>query len=131
MASTTSLGHGLELRDGDLVVEHGRLAELSGLPNLVQALVLRVLTPLGSDRFATDYGLDVTDVFTRAVTARQAEDLLRLSLVRTLGGDARVREIRDIEMLDPSGGARRLWQVRVTLIAVDGAEHTVPVEVTV
>ncbi|MFI5529919.1 hypothetical protein ACIA8O_15395 [Kitasatospora sp. NPDC051853] len=129
MASTTSLGRGLELRDGDLVVERGRLAELSGLPNLVQALVLRVLTPLGSDRFATGYGLDVTEVFTRAVTARQAQDLLRLGLVRTLGGDARVREIRDIQVLEPPGGARRLWQVEVVLVAVDGAEHTVPVEV--
>lgn len=130
MARTTGLGHSLELRDGDLAVDGGRLARVSGLPNLVQALTLRVLTPLGSDRFATTYGLDVTDVFAQAVSTRTAQDLLRLSLVRTLGSDPRVREIRDVVVLDPPpGSGRRLWQIEVTILTVDGTQHTLPLEV--
>ncbi|MEV8630889.1 hypothetical protein AB0395_04460 [Streptosporangium sp. NPDC051023] len=132
MATTTGLGRSLKLRDGDIVVEDGRLVQISGLPNLVQALTLRVLTPLGSDRFATTYGLDVTDVFTQAVSVRQAQDLLRLSLVRTLGGDRRVHEIRDITVLDPPpGSGRRLWRCQVTVVTGDGAQHTLPLAVEV
>jgi hypothetical protein len=127
MASTTALGHSLELRDGDLALDGGHLAEVSGLSNLVQALTLRILTPLGSDRFATTYGLDVKDVFAQAVSTRTAQDLLRLSLVRTLGSDPRVREIRDVALLDPPPGTDpRLWQIEVTILSVDGAQHTLP-----
>ncbi|RJL35442.1 hypothetical protein [Bailinhaonella thermotolerans] len=132
MATPTGLGHSLELRDGDLVFEDGRPARISGLPNLAQALTLRVLTPLGGDRFATTYGLDVRDVFTRAASVRQAQDLLRLSLVRTLATDRRVREIRDIAVLDPPPGAgRRLWRFEVTIVAADGGQHTLPFGVEV
>jgi hypothetical protein len=132
MAGINRLGRGLELRDGDLVVEHGRLAEVTGLPNLMQALTLRVLTPLGSDRFSTTYGLDVVPVFTQAVGTRTAQDLLRLSLVRTLGTDPRVREIRDVEILaPPDGSSRRLWPVLVTIVTIDGGQQPLPVNVAV
>ena len=43
MASTDAYGHSLALVDGDLVLANGAFATVSGLPNLVQALVLRVL----------------------------------------------------------------------------------------
>ncbi|MFD2348637.1 hypothetical protein ACFSTC_03375 [Nonomuraea ferruginea] len=132
MPSTTGLGHSLELRDGDLALGDGRLAQVSGLPNLAQALTLRVLTPLGSDRFATTYGLDVAAVFAQATSARTAQDLLRLSLVRTVGGDPRVREIRDVAVLDPAPGDRsQLWLVEVTVLTVDGAQHTLPFQVAI
>jgi phage baseplate assembly protein W len=131
MAPTTGLGRSLELRDGDLALDDGRLAEVSGLDNLVQALTLRVLTPLGSDRFTTTYGLDVAAVFTQATGTRTAQDLLRLSLVRALGTDPRVRELRDVTVLDPPDAGRRLWPVLITLVAVDGTAHTVGLDVVI
>jgi hypothetical protein len=132
MAGTTGLGTGLQLRDGDLVLDGGRLAEVTGLPNLVQALTLRVLTPLGSDRFATTCGFDVVPVVTQAVGTRTARNLLRLSLVRTLGTDPRVREVRDVEVLEPPpDSGRRLWEVVVTLLTIDGAQFALPVTVAV
>src|SRR4051812_22607173 len=119
MAGTSTLGRSLLLRDGDLVLADGSLLEVSGLPNLVQALTLRVLTPLGDDRFNTRYGLDAADVFTRATTVRTGRDLVQLNLVRTLGTDARVREIREVAFLEPpSASRRRDWPVVVTLITV-------------
>ncbi|MBU2670218.1 hypothetical protein KOI35_42630 [Actinoplanes bogorensis] len=121
------LGHSLELRDGDLVMAGGRMATVAGLANAVQALTLRVLTPLGTDRFAVTYGLDLVPVLTQAVGARTAQDLLRLSLVRTLGSDPRVREIQDVTVSPDPG--KRLWRVEVVLIVVDGTARELTFEV--
>jgi hypothetical protein len=130
MASTDALGRSLELRDGDLVLTGGQLAEVAGLPNLIQALTLRVLTPLGDDQFNTTYGFDAAAVFAQSANARTVRDLVQLNLVRTLGADARVREIRDVTFLDPPAGSlRRAWPVVVTIITVDGAQQTVPLTV--
>lgn len=132
MANTADLGHSLELSDGDITIDGGRLVEVSGLANMVQALTLRVLTPLGSDRFAITYGLDVIGVFAQAVGTRTAQDLLRLSLVRTLDTDPRVREIRDITVLGPAPGSdRRLWPVVVTVVTIDSAQHTIALDVVI
>ncbi|MCD0449198.1 hypothetical protein LO762_08355 [Actinocorallia sp. API 0066] len=131
MATPTGLGRGLALRDGDLVLDGGRLAEVAGPANLAQALTLRVLTPLGSDRYATTCGFDAAAVFTGAVGAREARDLLRLGLVRALGADPRVREIRDVTVLAVPGGGRRLWRAEVTVLGADGAEHALAFEVEV
>ena len=121
------LGHSLELRDGDLVMAGGRVATVAGLANAVQALTLRVLTPLGTDRFAITYGLDLVPVLTEAVGTRTAQDLLRLSLVRTLGSDPRVRDIQDITVT-PSPD-KRLWQVVVVLLTLDGTARDLAFEV--
>jgi len=126
----SALGRSLLLRDGDLVLDGGDLVEVSGMANLVQALTLRVLTPLGHDRFSTGYGFDAADVFARATTARTGRDLVQLNLVRTLGTDPRVREIREVTFLEPPAGSRRRgWPVVVTLITVDGVPQTVALTV--
>jgi hypothetical protein len=128
MAAT--LGHSLRLDDGDLVLAGGGLEEVAGRENLAQALVLRVLTPLGSDPFATTYGLDVRNTFTEPVATHVMKELIRLNLVRTLSLDARVREIRDITFADdPTSRQNRLWTVTVTLIDIAGADHTVPLTI--
>jgi hypothetical protein len=120
----TPLGRSLLLRDGDLVLADGRLIEVSGAANLLQALTLRVLTPFGDDRFNTGYGFDAADVFTRATTLRGTRDLMQLNLVRTLGTDPRVQDIRSVVFLDPPEAARhRAWPVVVTLVTVDGAQQ--------
>jgi hypothetical protein len=132
MAANSVLGRSLLLLDGDLVVAGGKLRDVVGTANLFQALSLRILTPLGDDQFNTGYGLDVADLFTRAATARSARDLVQLNLVRTLGTDTRVREIRDVRFPDPPPASRRRsWPVEVTIITVDGDQQTLPLTVGV
>jgi hypothetical protein len=119
------LGHSLALVDGDLVLEDGGLVEVSGLPNLVQALALRVLTPLGSDLFNTGYGFDAQNIFTQPANARTVRDLITLNLVRTLEPDDRVREIRDVVFLDPAEAhRRRSWTVAVSIVTIDNQPQT-------
>jgi hypothetical protein len=91
---------------------------------------LRVLTPLGDDQYNTTYGFDAAAVFTPSATARTARDLVQLNLVRTLGTDARVREIRDVSFLDPPAEShRRAWPIVVTIITIDGAQQAVSLTV--
>lgn len=142
MAGTDALGSSLALVDGDLVftprtvADNGQqrtvraLAEVTGLPNLVQALTLRVLTPLGDDMFNTGYGFDAAAVFTQPAGARTTRDLVQLNLVRTLDTDPRVREIRDVTFQDPPAASlRRAWPVVVTLVTVAGDQVSVPLTV--
>jgi hypothetical protein len=133
-----NLGRGLAIRDGDLVpldriAEDGRVVrgfeEITGVANLAQALNLRIQTPLGSDVFDTRYGFDAAEVFAATATARTARDLVQLNLVRTLGTDARVREIRQVTFLDPLEVSRhRSWPVEVTVVAADGEQYTVTLQ---
>lgn len=116
-------GRSLRLDDGDLALAEGDLVEIDGEANLVQALTLRVLTPYGSDRFNSRYGLDVTAAFTQPFATRTVAEVLKLNLVRTLGTDPRVLDIRHITFDDDAGGSsRRVWTARVELDTVlDGA----------
>ncbi|MCM6771967.1 hypothetical protein NDR87_03260 [Nocardia sp. CDC159] len=119
---TTAGNIGIRLDSGDLVIENGRIATVADRPNLAQALGLRLLTPLGDDRYDTRYGLDYRSVFTAPVSAVEMRDLLRLNVVRTLSGDPRVREIRDIQITDPQADAHhRVFGVVVSIITSDGA----------
>jgi hypothetical protein len=127
LATGGGLGRGLRLVDGDLVIANGALAEVDGLPNLIQALTLRVLTPFGSDVFNTGYGFDAAGVFGQPATARTIADLIRLNLVRTLATDARVREIREVTVRPAAD--RRLWTAEVSVVTSDGRAQTVPVRI--
>jgi hypothetical protein len=139
-------GRGLELDDGDLVMDGGRLREVEDVANLTQALTLRVLTPYGSDPFNTGYGLDVTQAFTEPNGIQLVRELLKLNLVRTLGTDPRVRDIRRIAFDDdppPPGAApastealrsarhRRTWTVQAELETATGAQLTLLVDLKV
>ncbi|UNZ21169.1 hypothetical protein [Streptomyces sp. 891-h] len=118
------LGHSLLLEDGDLVVRDGALAQVRGTANLLQSLSLRLLTPYGSDRFNHRYGLSAGETFTRPGSVREAQELLRLEVVRTLAADPRVREVVGVVFApgrDTGGRAdRRAWTVAVTVETVDG-----------
>ena len=145
MDDTTTFGYSLELDDGDLVIENDQLLTIAGKPNLIQALTLRVLTPYGSDLFNTTYGLDVSQAFTQPQGLRMVKELIKLNLVRTLGSDPRVDDIRDVLFDDdPAYLAahpetdprtlldqhhRRLWQVEVTLTTAQSQPFTLPVSV--
>jgi hypothetical protein len=150
VATDQRFGYGLALVDGDIAFDvvsapgapTSRLAprEVAGTANLMQALVLRVQTPFGSDRYNTTYGLDVRQAFTEPGTVRVIKDLIRMNLVRTLGTDPRVRDVRDVQFEDedayrqrhpelagadgPDPRHRRVWQVDVLLETADGATQT-------
>jgi hypothetical protein len=120
---TTDLGIGLEVEHGDIVFEGGDLAMVAGPANLAQALELRVLTPLGSDRYDVRYGLDAAAVFTGPGGPNEVRDLLRLNLVRTLGADPRVGDIREIDVTG-TPVADRVWNAQVSIVAAGGSPVT-------
>lgn len=118
---TTANSLGIRFDEGDLVLSRGGIELVSGLPNLTQALRIRVLTPLGEDRYDIGYGFDYGAVFTAPANAHEMRDLLRLNIVRTIGTDPRVQEIRDIQVIDPKSDAHhRQWVVVVSIITSDG-----------
>jgi hypothetical protein len=141
------LGASLALVDGDVEFDSGALRWLSGLPNLVQALQLRVLTPFGSDIFNTTYGLDTRQVFTQPGSVQTIKAIIKLNLVSTLGTDARVRDIHELLFEDEAGyldrhpeldasaiaidRQRRLWRVDVVIDTVTNQTQTLPVDVGV
>jgi hypothetical protein len=139
-------GRGLLLDDGDLVLDGGRLLEVEGIPNLTQALTLRVLTPFGSDRFNVGYGLDVVQAFTAPTGVRMVKEIIKLNLVSTLGTDPRVREVRSVtfdddrarlaahpELVEAVRAAhhRRVWTVEVEIETSTGDALTLLVNVEV
>lgn len=144
--SPDPFGRGLLLNDGDLVLDGGRLLEVGGIENLAQALTVRILTPFGSDRFNTAYGLDVKQAFTAPNSVQMVKELLMLNLVGTLGADPRISEVRqvvfdddpDLLAADPGllpqvtdARHRRVWTARVDLVTVAGTAVTLPVNVEV
>jgi hypothetical protein len=124
----STFGYSLLLDDGDLVLDGGALREVSGAANLIQALTLRVLTPYGSDRFNTTYGLDVRQALTEPHGRRMARELLRLNLVRTLAADTRVSEVRDVIFDEGGEPGRRIRSVEVIVETVTGTTTTLFVD---
>jgi hypothetical protein len=140
-ANSNQFGVSLRVEAGDIVVEpDGTLATISGLPNLLQALELRILTPFSSDMFNTSYGLDVRQAFTEPGSVRMIKELIKLNLVRTLGSDPRVRDVREVVFvdeprflerhpeLDPAAvrheQRQRCWRVEVIIDTIDGQTAT-------
>jgi hypothetical protein len=122
VAGERRLGWGLAMQDGDLAggPDGFQLQEIRGLENLRQALTLRVLTPMGNDPFNITYGLDISQAFTRAANLKMQKELIKLSLVRTLSSDPRVREIRDVLFEDDLDlRHQRTWTVKVVLDTID------------
>lgn len=140
---TEPFGRGLLIDDGDLVFTDGRLAEVDGIDNLVQALTLRILTPAGSDPFNTAYGLDVTRAFTAPNSTRVVKELLKLNLVGTVGADPRVSAVRQVTFdddpdrlaADPAAAtaarSSRKWTAVVEVDTVTGASVSLLADVEV
>ena len=134
-----TFGQSLRVEDGDLVFDGGKLTEIDGIGSLTQALTLRILTPFGSDRFNTGYGLDVRQAFTQPGGVRMVKELLKLNLVSTIGTDPRVREVKRVVFDDDPEPApevraahhRRVWTVQVELETVAGTAVTLLVDVEV
>lgn len=149
MAKDDRFGHSLALVGGDLVFDEQPdgtrvLREIAGEENLLQALKLRVETPLGDDRFNVSYGLDYAQIFGQTGGLRMTKEVVRLNLVRTLGTDPRVRDVREIAFEDEpaflarhpeasqrtvdEARRRRSWRVDVTIETVAGDVTTVSIE---
>ena len=149
MPADSVFGHGLKVKQGDLDFAAGQLTEIFGRDNLVQALVLRIQTPFGSDIFNTSYGLDIRSAFSEPNSVAVVKELIKLNLVRTLGTDGRVRDIRDIVFLfedDPDYRARhpeltdaqladdrhrRAWKVEILIDTADNQTQTLTATVGV
>ena len=127
-------GNSLALEEGDIVFANNTLQMVSGTDNLLQSLELRVLTPFGSDIFNTTYGLDVTQAFTQSGSIRMVKELLKLSLVQTLGTDPRVQDILDVQFSEVQVGDlrhSRSWTVNVVIGTVDAQTTTLTLNIGV
>jgi hypothetical protein len=140
MPDDTLFGHSLELVDGDLQMIGGALQPIAGRDNLLQALSLRILTPFGTDVFNTSYGLDIASAFTDPNPVNIVKQIIKLNLVRTLGTDPRVVDIRDIFFQDDpeylnrhpdiqpeqvlDDRHRRLWKADVIIQTIDNQVQT-------
>jgi hypothetical protein len=120
------LGHDVEFSEGDLAV-------VSGMDNLSQDLTLALTTALGADPFNVGYGFDGVRALAEEQNALLARERIRISVIKLLNGDPRIRKILDVKLLDgrldplASGQdtvdpdtTRRVLNVRVAFETVTG-----------
>jgi hypothetical protein len=158
MSEESAFGKGLRLVNGDItlvnggtVIENGVKKSVqtfdivSGRQNLLQSLNLRVLTPFGSDIFNATYGLDVRNAFTSSLNTRTVKEFIRLSLLRTVGSDPRVRDVRTVLFEDeaeylarhPEASAAslaritRTWHIDVVIETIDAQTETLSLNIGV
>jgi hypothetical protein len=101
-AGQASLGRSLQLDNGDLVFDPhaGDLAQVEQLEALSQALRLAIGTQLGTDRLNAGFGFDRLAVGAYAFDLATRKEYVKMQLVRCVGADARVRDVRDIFFSD-------------------------------
>lgn len=97
------LGRSLELDQGDLVVTSradapGRatLAMVEGVDALAQAITVTLQTQLGSDPLNVTHGFDALAIGESPYGVRTRKEFLKLHLVRAVGGDRRVKDVREL-----------------------------------
>lgn len=103
MAATSAFGLSLKMDDGDLVLDGAATLApvvITGVPAALQALVLRVLTPFGTDPFNITYGFDIRQAFIEPNDNRAVRQVIRMSLVQALATDPRVRDVVQILFKD-------------------------------
>jgi phage baseplate assembly protein W len=107
----------------DVVLEEGpsgrRLAFVSGGDNLGQDLRVALLTVTGSDVFNVAFGFDGIRVLTGGVEPSMTAEMLRLSVLKTVSLDPRIRRVLDVRMAETEPGSRH-WKVEVELQTVLG-----------
>ena len=101
-AGQPSLGHSLRLDDGDLVFDEQThdLAEVTELDALSQALRLSINTQLGTDRLNVQFGFDRLAIGAYAYNLTTRKEYVKMQLVRCVGLDARVRDVREVFFSD-------------------------------
>jgi hypothetical protein len=87
------IGQDVEFADGDLAL-------VSGMDNLGQDLTLALTTALGADPFNVNYGFDGVNALVDEQNAMIARERVRISVIKLLTNDPRVRRILDVKLLD-------------------------------
>jgi hypothetical protein len=97
-----SLGRSLQLAGGDLVFDDhtGDLVEVVELDALSQALQLAIGTQLGTDRLNAQFGFDRLAIGAYAYGLHTRKEYVKMQLVRCVGMDARVRDVREVFFSD-------------------------------
>lgn len=98
-------GRTLVVTDGDLVLQQDAagqqdFAVITGKLELAQGIQILVGTPLGSDIFNQIFGLDLAQTLAQPVATRQMRELVRMCVVKALGQEQRIRQIRAIAFVD-------------------------------
>lgn len=121
----------------DLEFAGGDLALVSGMDNLSQDLTLALTTALGADPFNVSYGFDGINAMVEEQNAMLVRERVRVSVVKLLNSDPRVRRILDVKLLDgrldPLSSGRnaqdpassRVLTVRVAFETVTGDQSAV------
>lgn len=98
-------GRSLALVDGDL--QFGRspdgrlgLSLVSGPPELAQGLQILIGTPQGSDIFNLLFGFELQKVLMQPKGVPEMRQLIRMSVVKALAQEPRVRQIRAVAFAD-------------------------------
>ncbi len=98
-------GRTLQMTGGDLIFERDvdglrDLLTIVGKPELIQGLGVLVGTPLGTDILNRQLGLDIASVLGTPVALRDVRELIRLSIVKALSQEPRVRQLRAVAFVD-------------------------------
>jgi hypothetical protein len=106
----TDLGRDLVLTGGGTPLD---LARVQSIDALGQSLSLALTTALGSDVFNTSFGFDGLNALADEPDPLIARERVRISVIKLLGSDPRVRRIVDVDLGDerlgrPSPGSRVL-----------------------
>jgi phage baseplate assembly protein W len=81
-------------------------ARVVGIDNLSQSLQLALTTLLGSDVFNTDFGFDGLNALAEETHPVLVRERVRVSVIRVLQRDARIRRVLDVRLDDPTTSAR-------------------------
>jgi phage baseplate assembly protein W len=132
-----ALGHGIEATEILPGVDIGRdiafvagangldFAMVKGVDNLAQALTIALTTRLGDDVFNVRFGFDGLNALVEETNPVIARERIRISVIRVLQNDPRVRRILDVKLQDgrldrPSAGNTRELTVRVEFETITG-----------
>jgi hypothetical protein len=106
------------------------LVTVEGADNLGQCLAIAVTTALGSDVFNSEFGFDGVAALVEETEPVLVRERVRVSLIRLLGRDARVRRIVDLKLVDrrlespgaagTAAGLGRTLEVQVAFETVAG-----------
>jgi phage baseplate assembly protein W len=132
------LGRDLQLTSGPTGVD---LTALDGIDNLGQCLEIGLTTALGSDVFNTGFGFDGINALVDGTQSMLVREQVRISVIKLLQADSRVRSIIDLQVLDgrllpqpgaPAGAtleeridAWRTLDVNVSFEVITGDQATV------
>jgi hypothetical protein len=138
-------GRTLALVDGDLQLAGGDFAMVSGTDDLLQDLMVMMLTAAGGDIFNLNYGFDLLNALSSPVPPQSVQQIIRLNIVKSLSTDNRIRELKDVvfdddprffglsPQSDPVARAQarhsfRSWQAIVLLSTVTDTDLSVTLQ---